>query len=282
MPTTLTTRRRSLAPLPDRSPDDTPGASVKLQSIRHGFIHGDRVVRALWDLDLEAAPGEFVGLVGPSGCGKTTVLSFVAGMVSPREGSVLINGHPPQSRSGETAYMLARDALLPWKTARQNVELGLKVRGADRRLRRKVADEWLEKVGLGDFKEAAIRQLSQGMRQRVAIARTLALRPLCILMDEPFAALDAQTRALVQAEFLDLWERQRPTVIFVTHDLDEAILLSDRVVLMSHRPGRVVCDTHIDIPRPRTAVRETMADRFLGYRRNLSTLLAEEVRAAAP
>jgi NitT/TauT family transport system ATP-binding protein len=214
-------------------------------------MHGDRVVRALWDVDLEVNPGEFVCLVGPSGCGKTTLLGMVAGLVQPCEGRVRLGGKPVRSASFESAYMLARDALLPWLTARENVELGLSVRGMGRSERSEIAIDWLRRVGLEGFEGSSVRRLSQGMRQRVAIARTLALTPSCILMDEPFAALDAQTRVLVQKEFVSLWETDRPTVIFVTHDLSEAILLGDRIVLMSSRPGRIVADVSIDTPRPR-------------------------------
>lgn len=267
---------------PVRSTSASPAASrrgvhVSLSGIRHGFMHGERVVHAIWDVDLEVNPGEFVCLVGPSGCGKTTLLGMVAGLVQPCEGSVTLGGKPVRSTSFETAYMLARDALLPWLTAGENVELGLAVRGIGRSERREIATEWLRRVGLEGFEGSSIRRLSQGMRQRVAIARTLALKPTCILMDEPFAALDAQTRVLVQKEFVSLWETDRPTVIFVTHDLSEAILLGDRIVLMSRRPGRIVADVPIKTPRPRDLDAPFSNDGFEAHYAGLISRLRHEV-----
>ena len=256
------------------------GVQVSLAGIRHGFMHGNKVVRAVWGLDLEIPAGQFTCLVGPSGCGKTTLLGMVAGLVAPREGVVAIDGNPVRSTPREVAYMLARDALMPWLSARENVELGLKVRGVEKEERQARADEWLRKVHLGDFGSSSILRLSQGMRQRVAIARTLAMNPKCILMDEPFAALDAQTRLLVQQEFVELWERERPTVLFVTHDLSEAILLGDRIVLMSKRPGRIVADIAIDIPRPRDLETPFANPRFEDYYQDLAKQLREQVRAA--
>lgn len=253
------------------------GTHVSLSGIRHGFMHGERVVRAVWDLDLEIQPGEFVCLVGPSGCGKTTLLGMVAGLVQPCEGSVTLGGKPVRSASSQTAYMLARDALLPWLTARENVELGLAVRGMGRSERRAISTEWLRRVGLDGFDDSSIRRLSQGMRQRVAIARTLAQKPTCILMDEPFAALDAQTRVLVQKEFVSLWETDRPTVVFVTHDLSEAILLGDRIILMSRRPGRIVADVPIMTPRPRDLDAPFSNDGFEAYYSGLVNRLRHEV-----
>jgi len=227
------------------------GAAIRFTGVGQSFVAADRVVDAVVGIDLDIAPGEFVALVGPSGCGKTTLLNLVAGLARPTEGSVTLGGQVVSGPSREVAYMLARDALYPWRTAVENVELGLQVRGMGRAERRAVALDWLGRVHLTDFAGARVAELSQGMRQRVAIARTLALSPRCVLMDEPFAALDAQTRLLIQNEFLGLWDHLRPTVLFVTHDLDEAISLSDRVVLLGSRPGRLVRDIPVGIPRPR-------------------------------
>jgi NitT/TauT family transport system ATP-binding protein len=263
------------------TPPATRGMQVSLRGIRHGFVHdGDKVIRAVWDIDLEIPAGEFVCLVGPSGCGKTTLLGMVAGLEPPREGAVALDGKPVCSTSPDVAYMLARDALLPWLTARDNVELGLRVRGVAKAERHRRSDEWLRRVRLAEFAGSSILRLSQGMRQRVAIARTLAMSPKCILMDEPFAALDAQTRVLVQQEFLDLWERDRQTVLFVTHDLSEAILLGDRIILMSRRPGRVVADIPVRIKRPRNLDFPYANEGFGDYHKMLSNRLRDEVRAA--
>jgi NitT/TauT family transport system ATP-binding protein len=227
------------------------GVPVAAERVNHSFVSGDRVVDALRDVDLHIQPGEFVSLVGPSGCGKTTLLNMIAGLITPTEGRVSIGDQAVAGPSEDVAYMLARDALFPWRTALDNVCLGLETRGLGRKERRAIATEWMGRVHLSGFESARITELSQGMRQRVAIARTLALSPRCILMDEPFAALDAQTRLHVQQEFLSLWERSGATVVFVTHDLQEAVALSDRVVLMGNRPGHISEQVTIDIPRLR-------------------------------
>ena len=262
-------------------PASTTGVRVSLSRIRHGFVHdGDTVIRAVWDIDLEIPASQFVCLVGPSGCGKTTLLGMIAGLETAREGVVALDGEPVRTTSPDVAYMLARDALLPWLTARDNVELGLRVRGVAKSERRRRSEEWLRRVGLAEFDRSNVLRLSQGMRQRVAIARTLAMNPKCILMDEPFAALDAQTRVLVQQEFVRLWERDRQTVVFVTHDLAEAILLGDRIILMSKRPGRIVADMPVAIPRPRNLDFPYANPGFEEFHKLLSNRLRDEVRAA--
>jgi NitT/TauT family transport system ATP-binding protein len=279
---TSVSRREADADLPaNDAPLSTSGMHVSLRGIRHGFVHdADKVIRAVWDIDLEIPAGEFVCLVGPSGCGKTTLLGMIAGLETPREGVVERDRKPVRSTSPDVAYMLARDALLPWLTARENVELGLRVRGLAKAERHRRSDEWLRRVGLSEFTRSSILRLSQGMRQRVAIARTLAMTPKCILLDEPFAALDAQTRVLIQQEFVELWERERQTVVFVTHDLSEAILLGDRIVLMSKRPGRIVADIRVAIPRPRNLDFPYANEGFEEYHKLLSNRLRDEVRAA--
>jgi NitT/TauT family transport system ATP-binding protein len=262
-------------------PQNVGGLHVSFSGIRHGFMHGERVVRALWGIDLDIPAGQFVCLVGPSGCGKTTLLGMAAGLVRPREGTVALDGRPVTSVPRDVAYMLARDALLPWLDARHNAELGLLVRGVPKAERVRRTEAWLARVGLSEFNDSNILRLSQGMRQRVAIARTLVQEPRCILMDEPFAALDAQTRTIVQQSFVDLWEQQRATVIFVTHDLAEAILLGDRVVLMSRRPGRIVADMPIPLLRPRNLRTPTANEGFDATHVKLAGLLRDQVLDAA-
>jgi len=211
---------------------------------------------ALERVNLDIPAGQFVALVGASGCGKTTLLNMLAGLVTPTEGEISIAGERPKLPNLDIGYMFARDALLPWRSARKNVELPLETRGWDARRRRQRSDEMLELVGLKGRETQFRLQLSQGMRQRVALARTLAADPSILLMDEPFAALDARTKLTLQSEFMRIWElhqggESRKTVIFVTHDLQEAVLLADRVIVMLPHPGRIAEDRVVDLPRPR-------------------------------
>jgi NitT/TauT family transport system ATP-binding protein len=206
---------------------------------------------AVRDFNLSVRRGELVVLVGRSGCGKTTVLNVVAGLVQPSRGEVRVMGKTPEEGLRHVSYMFARDALLPWRTATRNIEFALELRRPElsRQERRTRAHALLDELGVGRAKNLWPWQLSQGMRQRVALARTWATDPDVLLMDEPFAALDAQTRIDVQGTFLETWSSNRKTVLFVTHDLGEAILLGDRVIVM--HTGRAVDEVPIDIPRPR-------------------------------
>lgn len=213
-------------------------------------VNGDPVL-AVDDVSIQVPKGQFLAIVGPSGCGKTTVLNMLSGLIKPTLGTVEKHGAVVTGPSMDVGYMLARSALFPWRTARRNVEMPMEIRGIPKAERKRRAEELLDMVKLSDFKNKYPSQLSQGMRQRVAIARTLAIEPKLWLLDEPFSALDAQTRITVQNEFLRLWENSGSTVILVTHDLAEAVLLADRVIVMTARPGRIKLDQIIDIPRPR-------------------------------
>ncbi|GAA1931019.1 ABC transporter ATP-binding protein [Microbacterium aoyamense] len=210
--------------------------------------------KAVDDVSLDVAPGEFVSLIGPSGCGKTTLLNMLAGFFAPTTGSLQINGKPVRGvQSDNVSFMFARDTLFPWKTTLANVTFPMEV-GAQRvpsSERRDRARRLLERVQLGGAEEKYPHELSHGMRQRAALARTLAGNKEVILMDEPFGALDAQTRVLVQDEFAKIWEQERPSVLMVTHDLTEAIGLSDRIFVMSHRPAHIKAVYEVNIPRPR-------------------------------
>jgi NitT/TauT family transport system ATP-binding protein len=229
---------------------------LRTDKAAEGQPQASKELIALDGVNLEIPEGQFVALVGASGCGKTTLLNMVAGLVEPTEGDISLGGKPPTLPNMDVGYMFARDALLPWRTAQKNVELPLETRGQPRKERHVRAREMLDLVGLKGRERQYRLQLSQGMRQRVALARTLSANPSLLLMDEPFAALDARTKLTMQGEFLKIWEQhhgseRRKTVLFVTHDLQEAVLLADRVIVMLPHPGRIAEDRIIDLPRPR-------------------------------
>lgn len=230
-----------------------PGSPcISMDGVSHVFMSPmGMTVLAIKDVSLQVRTGEFVSIVGPSGCGKTTLLNMMAGLVLPSEGCVSLNGEPCSAPRRSVGYMFARDGLMPWRTARRNIEFGLELRGMGRKDRQAQARELLQKVGLGGFENAFPKELSQGMRQRLAMARTLAIDPDVILLDEPFAALDAETRVILQTEFSKIWDAMGRTVMLVTHDLHEAVALSDRVIVMSSRPGNVKADITIPFARPR-------------------------------
>jgi len=252
------------------------GGEVAISAVSHWF--GDSV-RAVDDVSLTIPEGQFLAIVGPSGCGKTTLLNMVAGVVRPTRGSVAVGGAEVDGPRRSTGFMTARDGLLPWRTARENVAFGLELRGVGRGERRERADALLATVGLAGFEEAHPAQLSQGMRQRVAMARTLAIDPTLFLLDEPFAALDAQTKVVLQEEFIGLWEASRMTVLLVTHDIAEAVSMADRVVVMSRRPGRVKCDVAVDLPRPRDAEQVRFDPRFVELTQRIWSELRDDVHA---
>lgn len=234
-------------------------------------------VVALAGVDLTVQGGEFMCIVGPSGCGKSTLLRMLAGIGSHDEGSISLG-----SREGQrplTAMVFQEYALFPWRTVLDNTAFGLEMRDIPRQERRRIALDYLGKVGLARFAAAYPHQLSGGMKQRVAIARALATDPDILLMDEPFAALDAQTRYLMQEELLRIWEGERKTVVYITHSLEEAVLLGDRVALMTARPGRIKTVYPIDLPRPRHLSLRTTVE-FNRLVQNIWGDLVEEVNAA--
>jgi NitT/TauT family transport system ATP-binding protein len=227
---------------------------ITVSNLRHSYAVPEESTRqVLDDIGFTAAAGEFVAVVGPSGCGKTTLLNVLAGLEPVQDGEVLVQGVKPQAGRYDVGYMLARDCLLPWRRALDNAALALELQGVDTKTRRERAAVALASVGLAQAGRRYPAQLSHGMRQRVALARVFAAAPDVILLDEPFSALDPQNRILVQDAFLQVWERQRSTVVLITHDLGEAICLADRVLVMSASPGRIKSVYDVTLPRPRSA-----------------------------
>lgn len=224
---------------------------LSIEGVRKEFTGGASPVLALESISLDITRGEFVTLVGPSGCGKSSLLTLVSGLSAPSAGRIRIDGREIVGADRAVGFITQQDNLFPWRSLIDNVSLALEIAGASSRECQREAQIWIKRVGLEGFEKAYPHQLSGGMRQRANIIRTLIYEPSVILMDEPFGPLDAQTRLSLQALLLSIWESQRSTVLFVTHDLTEAIALADRVVLMSARPGRIVRDDRVEIPRPR-------------------------------
>ncbi|WP_336245306.1 ABC transporter ATP-binding protein [Maritimibacter dapengensis] len=225
-------------------------------------------VHALDDLTFDVGKGEFISVVGPSGCGKTTLLRLINGLIKPDNGEVLVNGRPPDPKQN-MAMVFQSARLLPWRTVAGNIEFVLRLRGHSRADCRDRALALLGAVGLRDFADAHPHELSGGMRQRVGLARALAVEPDVLLMDEPFAALDAMTRETLRIELLRLWERRHMAVVFVTHDIDEAIILSQRIVVLRPRPGRIDAVVPVDLPEPRSQVDPRGLPAFADLRRSL-------------
>ena len=233
---------------------------------------------ALADTTLRIRAGEFVSVVGPTGCGKSTLLNIGAGLLGASSGDVRVFGEPLQGINRRAGYMFQTEALMPWRSAIDNVMVGLQYRGVPDVEARAQAQAWLERVGLGGFEDRYPHQLSGGMRKRTALAQVLALDPDIILMDEPFSALDIQTRQLMENEVLALWAAKKKAVLFITHDLDEAIAMSDRVVVLSAGPGtRPIGEFTIDLPRPRDVAEVRHQPRFVELHTQIWNVLRDEV-----
>ena len=256
-------------------------AALELAGVSCTFVskddHGQRYT-AVSDVALTIGAGEFVSVVGPTGCGKSTLLNVAAGLLQPSTGSVHCFGKPLQGINTRAGYMFQTESLMPWRTARANVMAGLEFRGVPLAEAADQAEAWLKRVGLGGFGDRYPHQLSGGMRKRTSLAQTLALDPDIILMDEPFSALDIQTRQLMENEVLDLWAQKRKAVLFITHDLDEAIAMSDRVVVLSAGPAsHPMGEFHIDLARPRDVAEVRTAPRFIELHNAIWSVLREEV-----
>jgi NitT/TauT family transport system ATP-binding protein len=234
-------------------------------------------VRVLEGFDLDVREGEFLSVLGPSGCGKSTFLGILAGLTERTGGRIAIDGQPVAGVHRNQGVVFQGYALFPWLTVLDNIAVGLEIRGIGKAARRRTAQEYLELVGLHGFGERYPHEISGGMKQRVAIARSLAYRPDVLLMDEPFAALDAQTREILQGELLRIWEQYRKTIVFITHSLEEAVYLSDRVAVMTQRPGRIKAIIDIPLARPRSAELRHSPE-FAALRQRAWEVLKDEVQ----
>jgi NitT/TauT family transport system ATP-binding protein len=230
---------------------ETPRPLLRLSRVTKRFVTSRHDTTALQEIDLEVNEGEFICVVGPSGCGKSTLLNLVAGLDKPTGGSLIFDGAPIERSGAERVVVFQEAALYPWLNVRANVEFGLKMKGPPRRERGEIVDKYLELVNLTRFQKAFVHELSGGMKQRVQLARALAVEPRMLLMDEPFAALDAQTRDNLQLELQDIWARTGSTILFITHNVREAALLGDRVFVMTPSPGRMKAEIQVPLQRPR-------------------------------
>ncbi|MFG1417794.1 ABC transporter ATP-binding protein [Xanthobacter sp. V0B-10] len=254
---------------------------IRVDGVAITFGQGRKMHHAVMETSLDIKPGEFVCILGPSGCGKSTLLSSIAGYVRPSTGEVIVDDEPVRGPGPERGMVFQQYSLFPWKTIRENIVFGPKVAGRPAQELKTIGDTFLEMVGLARFANAYPAELSGGMQQRVGIARALANSPSVLLMDEPFGALDAQTRLMMQESLLEIWSAFGITVVFVTHDVDEAIFLADRIVIMSASPGSVIADLKVSLPRPRSQEMAT-TDAFMELKRAChERIRAESLRAFA-
>lgn len=261
---------------------DRADARIELSGVTKRFLTpSGEAFTAIRDVTFEVEPGQFCAVVGPTGCGKSTTLSLVSGLDRPSEGSVRVGGREVDGITEGISFMFQADALLPWKTVLGNVAMGPMFRGVAKKQALASARDWLRRVGLAGFEDHHPHQLSGGMRKRVAMAAALINEPKILLMDEPFGALDVQTKAIMSNELIGLWEQLRPSVVFITHDLEEAVALADRVVVMTSGPGSVKAVYDIDLPRPRGSVQDIrFQPRFLELHHQIWASLREEVERA--
>jgi NitT/TauT family transport system ATP-binding protein len=253
--------------------------AIDIDSVRVTFTARGEIVEAVSNVDMHVKPGEFVSIIGPSGCGKSTLLNIVAGFVKPTSGSALFDGVPIRGPGSDRGVVFQQYSLFPWLSVRKNVEFGLKMKGTPASQRETQARTLLGLAGLLAFENHYPDQLSGGMKQRVGIVRALATSPQVLLMDEPFGALDAQTRAVMQEILTNMWQQFQISVLFVTHDIEESIFLSDRIYVMTARPGRIKAEITVPLPRPRTP-EMTYTPEFIGLVQQLKALIREESLAA--
>jgi NitT/TauT family transport system ATP-binding protein len=254
-------------------------ARIVVRDLTKTFREGERQVPAVAGVSFEVAEGEFVALVGPSGCGKSTILNVIGGLVAPTAGAVAIDGHPARGTPPGVGYVFQKDTVFPWRTVARNIALGLEYQGVREPTRTRRVQEAIALAGLEGFEDAFPATLSGGMRQRVALMRTLVVDPEIILMDEPFGALDTHTKLNLHAELLRLWEARHQTVVFVTHDLSEAITLADRIVVLTRRPGRIKLIHRVTIPRPRDVIKLRASEEYAREYGAVWNVLGEEFTA---
>lgn len=247
-------------------------AQIHIEQVNKVFNSGDKQVIALKDINLQIQAGEFVCLLGPSGCGKSTLLNALAGFALPSSGAIQVQGQAVSAPGPERGMVFQEYALFPWMTVAQNIGFGLEIKGTAKSERDRIVSQLMEKLGLADFANRYPKDLSGGMRQRVAIARILALDSPIMLMDEPFGALDALTRRNLQDELLRIWAELGKTIVFVTHSIEEAVYLADRIVVMTYRPGTIKRDLQVSLPRPR----DPSSSEFNQLKRELSLSVMEE------
>jgi NitT/TauT family transport system ATP-binding protein len=255
-------------------------ALLSVEGVGKEYYVRGKTVLALAAVDLAVAEGEFVTIVGPSGCGKSTLLNLIVGLLRSSFGRISFRGAPIDGICTKIGYVTQKDNLLPWRTLIENVEIALEIRAVEKSVRRDQAREMIERVGLSGFEDHYPHELSGGMRQRANIIRTLIYDPELILMDEPFGPLDAQTRIVLQDQLLKLWSTSKKTIVFITHDLIEAIALADRVVLMTSRPGRIKSIENVTIPRPRDVFKIHESEQFRSVYERLWQQLRPEVNLA--
>ncbi len=261
------------------STENPTSGHIEAKGISVRFSQNGRSFDAVSGVDLEVKPGEFVSIVGPSGCGKSTLLNIIAGFLQPSEGEARVDGAPIRGPGGDRGVVFQQYSLFPWLSVRKNVEFGLKMQGVPRTARESKARTLLGLAGLLAFENHYPAQLSGGMKQRVGIVRALATSPQVMLMDEPFGALDSQTRVVMQEILTNMWQQLQLSVLFITHDIEESIFLSDKVYVMTARPGRIKAEIPIPLPRPRTA-EMTSSPEFLAIHHQLKALIREESLAA--
>lgn len=258
-----------------------PNLAVRFEHIDLNFGRSRRrpAVQALQDVSFEVADREFCAIVGPSGCGKSTLLNLACGLRAPTAGSVFVNNSLVQGLVSDVGYVTQDSNLLPWLTVEENIRLPLQIRGMPAKEQNELVESWIGLVGLESFRHSYPRQLSGGMQKRCSIARTLVYDPPILLMDEPFGALDAMTRAVMQDALLKLWNSRPKTVLFVTHDLSEALIMADKVVVMTRRPGRVKAAVLVAMPRPRDVFHGSELPEFARQHRELWDMFASEISA---